>query len=105
MKLKIIVLIVAALICSNYAFALGEHGYGECAEAVEAAVKVNNEACPVSGENVEAMGGGIEYEYDGKIYSFCCSGCIDIFEKNPEKYGEIAEESVEEEHEVSDHPH
>ncbi len=58
------------------------------------AIKVGNEICPVSGENVEAMGGGIEHTYDGKIYNLCCAGCVDIFEKHPEKYRAIAENNA-----------
>ncbi|MDO8489261.1 MAG: YHS domain-containing protein [Candidatus Omnitrophota bacterium] len=49
-------------------------------------VNVGNKICPVSGEKV---GEGMEpatYEYQGKIYNFCCSACIPEFKKDPEKY-------------------
>jgi len=26
------------------------------------------------------------YEYEGKIYNFCCPMCIDEFKKDPQKY-------------------
>ncbi|MBU0878144.1 MAG: hypothetical protein KKD55_00850, partial [Candidatus Omnitrophica bacterium] len=39
-------------------------------------IEVGNKICPVSGEDIESMGVGIEYEYNGKIYNFCCSMCI-----------------------------
>ena len=26
------------------------------------------------------------YEYKGKTYYFCCSGCKPMFDKNPQKY-------------------
>jgi YHS domain-containing protein len=29
---------------------------------------------------------GPTVEYNGKLYGFCCPGCDDKFEKNPEKY-------------------
>ncbi|MDP8257806.1 MAG: YHS domain-containing protein [Candidatus Aadella gelida] len=66
--------------------------------------KVDNRLCPVSGENIESMGGGIKHEYNGKAYNLCCAGCVEEFKKNPEKYSKIAEESVHAEHEGSDHP-
>ena len=28
----------------------------------------------------------VTYEYKGKVYSFCCQGCIIEFSKDPEKY-------------------
>ncbi len=58
------------------------------------AVEVGNKICPVSGENIEAMGEGFKYEYNGKIYNFCCSMCLKDFLKDPEKYSKIAEESA-----------
>lgn len=58
------------------------------------AVEVGNKICPVSGENIEAMGEGFKYEHNGKIYNFCCSMCLKDFLKDPEKYSKIAEESA-----------
>lgn len=56
----------------------------------EEAVEVGNKICPVSGEEVPDVSGlGMEpafYEYKGKIYNFCCAGCIEEFKKDPEKY-------------------
>ena len=114
MKLRIMVLIVVALICSNYAFALEGRSHdehkGSMAEQHESkeksdVVSVNNKNCPVSGENVEDMGGGVKHEYKGKIYNLCCAACVNVFEKDPEKYSEIAEESIEDEHKGSHHAH
>jgi len=56
---------------------------------------VGNQICPVSGENIGT--GGMEpvtYEYEGKIYNFCCASCIDEFKKNPAKYIKIVEEEM-----------
>ncbi|MBF0478853.1 MAG: YHS domain-containing protein [Candidatus Omnitrophica bacterium] len=50
-----------------------------------AAVNVGNKICPVSGMNVNSMS-PVTYEYEGKIYNFCCAGCIDEFKKDPKKY-------------------
>jgi len=59
----------------------------------EEAVNVGNKICPVSGEKVGQ--GGMEpatYEYKGKIYNFCCAGCINNFKKDPGKYIKKIEE-------------
>jgi multidrug efflux pump subunit AcrA (membrane-fusion protein)/YHS domain-containing protein len=58
-------------------------------------VRVGNKICPVSGEAVESMGGGIEYTYKGRIYNLCCEMCAHEFEKDPEKYSAIAEAEVQ----------
>ncbi len=39
--------------------------------------------CPVMGNNINKE---IFVEYEGKKVYFCCPGCIDEFNKNPEKY-------------------
>lgn len=78
-----------------------EHGHGT-AEAVkeagfsEQAVNVGNRICPVSGERVGQ--GGMEsatYEYEGKIYNFCCASCIDGFRKDPGKYIKKVEQELQ----------
>lgn len=56
---------------------------------------VGNKICPVSGEKVGQ--GGMEpvtYEYDGKIYNFCCASCVDEFKKEPQKYIQKVEEEL-----------
>jgi len=51
------------------------------------AVNVGNKICPVSGEKIGQAGmQPATYEYKGKIYNFCCAGCINTFKKDPEKY-------------------
>ncbi len=61
------------------------------APAEEKAVDVGNKICPVSGEKIGDMGPGAQYEYKGKIYNFCCTGCIEEFKKDPEKYVKVVE--------------
>jgi YHS domain-containing protein len=50
------------------------------------AVNVGNKICPVSGEKIGDMGNPAHYEYKGKVYNFCCQGCVETFKENPEKY-------------------
>lgn len=48
-------------------------------------VNVGNKICPVSEEKINEKIKAT-YEYEGKIYNFCCSICIDEFKKDPQKY-------------------
>ncbi|NQT23566.1 MAG: YHS domain-containing protein [Candidatus Omnitrophica bacterium] len=91
MKFKIMILLVAmTLVFSNYVLA------AETRDQIgdKQLVRVGNALCPVSGENVKSIGGGTEYEYNGKIYNLCCPGCADMFKKDPEKYSKIAEKNA-----------
>ena len=49
------------------------------------AINVGNKICPVTGEKIVEKDKGT-YEYEGKIYNFCCPMCIDEFKKDPQKY-------------------
>ncbi|MFH1995663.1 MAG: YHS domain-containing protein [Candidatus Omnitrophota bacterium] len=78
-----------------------EHKGSAVDKGTAEAVNVGNTICPVSGEDIESMGGGVQEEYNGKIYNFCCASCAKVFKKDPEKYSRIAEESAEESTEES----
>jgi YHS domain-containing protein len=43
-------------------------------------------SCPVSGEELGAMGEPIIYDHNGREIRFCCANCIGKFEAEPEKY-------------------
>ena len=59
---------------------------GSCmAKEEAAAVDVGNKVCPVTGDNIKPKS-NITYEYQGKIYHFCCPMCVPEFKKDPEKY-------------------
>ena len=45
-----------------------------------------NKKCPVSGEDINAKGKTVAYK--GKTVGFCCDDCIDLFNKNPDKYAD-----------------
>lgn len=93
-----IILIAAAVILgvSRISFAMScdmgsGSGHGEAHAATTgkgSAVNVGNKICPVGGDTVD---GATTYEYQGKVYNFCCPMCIDAFKKNPEKYAAKAE--------------
>ncbi|MCM8826376.1 MAG: YHS domain-containing protein [Candidatus Omnitrophica bacterium] len=58
---------------------------------------IGNKICPVSGEKIDEKMKAT-YEYQGKIYNFCCSMCIDEFKKDPEKYIKKLKETEKYEH-------
>ncbi|OGX18470.1 MAG: hypothetical protein A3K83_05630 [Omnitrophica WOR_2 bacterium RBG_13_44_8b] len=59
--------------------------------AVQEAVNVGNKICPVTDAEIDEKLKAT-YEYEGKIYNFCCADCIEEFKKNPEKYIKKIEE-------------
>jgi YHS domain-containing protein len=77
-----------------------EHGHEAMRDtqpSSKEAMNVGNKICPVSGEKVGQSGmEPANYEYQGKVYNFCCPACIDEFKKNPEKYiQKIKEQEVQ----------
>ena len=40
--------------------------------------------CPVSGEKLGSMGEAYDYVYAGQLVRFCCPGCIDDFNADPQ---------------------
>ncbi len=60
---------------------------------VDQPVNLGNKFCPVTGEKIDPALKAV-YEYEGKIYNFCCPMCIDSFKKNPEKYIKKVEEEL-----------
>lgn len=90
----VIVLILATFIAvsTKYAEAAAvETAPTEIPEAVE----VGNTICPVSGDEIDTEA-KVTYEYEGKIYNFCCPECVDEFKEDPEGYIAILEEESEE---------
>jgi len=55
---------------------------------------VGNKICPVTGEKIDEKTKAT-YEYEGKIYNFCCAMCIDTFKKDPQKYIKKVEEELQ----------
>ena len=53
----------------------------------EIIIQVIQDTCPVMKLTPNPK---INTIIDGKLYYFCCSGCISTFRANPEKYGHVA---------------
>lgn len=53
--------------------------------------EVGNKICPVTGDKIDEKT-KVTVEYEGKIYNLCCSGCINIFKADPQKYIKKIEE-------------
>lgn len=115
MSKKIFIILIVALFMlgvSNLSFAMMCHGQGDKQGSHEHAAQtssehphgsteattqvipqalteevenVGNKICPVSGEKINEDT-KVTYEYEGKIYNFCCAMCIDEFKKDPDKY-------------------
>lgn len=62
-------------------------------DAVTQATELNNKICPVSGEKIDEKT-KVAYEYEGKIYNFCCQMCIDEFKNDPQKYIDKVKEEL-----------
>lgn len=100
MRVRFILMsLVTLLFFTTYVYAEEGHGHheskgsmmGHSAEGTTASVEAGNKVCPLSGEEIGAMGPAVQYEYDGKLYNFCCAGCIEKFNEDPEKYINIIE--------------
>jgi YHS domain-containing protein len=79
LKTKVIVIALAAgLLFGGYSPAA--HGQAKGKPQTE---------CPVMGGKVDKK---VYTDYQGKRIYFCCSGCVDDFKKNPDKYLKQMEE-------------
>ena len=56
-------------------------------EGTDGIVQLNNELCPVSGENVS---GKDSFVHEGVNYQICCPMCVGKFKNNLEKYAHSA---------------
>ncbi len=104
--LVILGLAVFTLVGSGLVFAMSCHGmsgseagHSHTAQDTNPAVKseiidVGNKICPVTGEEIDEAAKAT-YEYEGKIYNFCCAGCIDEFKKEPQKYIDKVNQELE----------
>ena len=102
---KLMFFMIAVLLMSGVAYAMNHETKTEQVNKAESA---GNKSCPVSFEKIDEKT-KVTYEYKGRIYDFCCPGCIDEFKKDPEKYIEEMKKTGEgkgpEAHKHHDHKH
>ena len=65
------------------------HHHGDAPAVDPATLDDTQVICPVTGDvvvkaEVEAL--GHSRQHDGQTYYFCCATCVQLFDKNPEKY-------------------
>jgi len=91
-------IIIIGLFAVMVILGIGKVSFAQTPEepSKSAAVEVGNKICPVSGEKIDEKMKAT-YEYNGKIYNFCCPMCIDEFKKDPGKYIKKIEEEKKEE--------
>jgi len=77
-------------ITSGILLAQAENNAQAGASSVTQVQDVGNKICPVMGNPI-AEDAKVTYEYEGKIYNFCCASCIEEFKKNPAQYIKIIE--------------
>jgi YHS domain-containing protein len=85
--------LMSAGIGAAFAMSCKEMNATTSAPQKSAAVNVGNTICPVTGEKIDESAKAT-YEYQGKVYNFCCAMCLDDFKKNPAKYIAKVEEEL-----------
>jgi len=63
----------------------GDDAEKECGKVMTKFIG-NKIVCPVMGTVFKADKDTTYYKHDGKIYYFCCPGCVGKFKAAPEKY-------------------
>ncbi len=91
-NIYLIILILAVLILAGSGLVFAGRGWcdQETTASDDSSVKskvidVSNKICPVLGEPINEDNKAT-YEYQGKIYNFCCTSCVEAFKKDPQKY-------------------
>ena len=91
MKRYMYLAVLGLVVFASVAFAMScgadmsHEGHGKAPQAESAAIDAGNKICPVLGEPIDEAA-KTTYEYEGKIYNFCCAGCIEEFKKEPQRY-------------------
>ena len=100
--LAMIGLVVYALAGYGTVFGMSCGSDMSCSQAPESpkpadssnAIDAGNKICPVLSEPIDEAAKAT-YEYEGKIYNFCCAGCIEEFKKEPQKYIDKVNQELE----------
>ena len=89
---KILSLIICGVffVASGIIIAQAENNAETGTSLVAQVQNVGNKICPVMGNPI-VEDAKVTYEYEGKVYNFCCESCIGEFKKDPAKYIKIIE--------------
>lgn len=63
-----------------------DHAPGQHGAAPSATADYPLDTCVVSGEKLGSMGEPIPVTHEGVEVKLCCQGCVDPFNKEPQKY-------------------
>ncbi len=80
-KINLIVLILLVVLSGNFSVMAEEMESAFSEEIIE----IQAETCPVMGGKVNKS---VFTIFEGKLYYFCCPGCINALKNEPEKYEE-----------------
>jgi len=94
MNIKLIALALVAAVATSFAAADTSLVLKPSPEQVKAAKAVGNKICPISGDEIGAMGPGKTVVYQGKAVQLCCGSCVKTFAKDPAKHLAAAEASA-----------
>ena len=83
--LAVFVMISVGLVFASYGGCDQKNAVAKDSTSGSGAIDAGNKICPVLGEPIDEASKAT-YEYKGKIYNFCCAGCIEAFKKEPQKY-------------------
>ncbi|MBF0522007.1 MAG: YHS domain-containing protein [Candidatus Omnitrophica bacterium] len=90
MKRFYVVMVLGILLLASHQSAQAQNATSDTngTDKVTQSQDVGNKICPISGAKIVSNSGMASaiYEYEGKIYHFCCAGCISAFKKDPQKY-------------------
>jgi YHS domain-containing protein len=90
MKKQLIAILAAASTISAFAADPGPSPSASAAPSAQTSEKAVNTVCPVSGDTVGDIGKPVYAQYQGKTIALCCKDCLKKFNKNPDKYGQLA---------------
>ena len=105
MRLVIICLVVVAsifisgtVLAQMCPMSKGQEKAGEECSKIISDCLGNKMVCPVMGTIFKADKNTKSYEYEGKVYYFCCPECLNKFKAEPKKYIEEKEKPKSEPH-------
>jgi hypothetical protein len=59
------------------------------------------DTCIITGAELGSMGDPVLHMYDGIEVRFCCAGCIEVFEDDPEAYLSALREAMSKQHQLN----